>query len=453
MRHRPLADFRFRFPVARNPFSVESGCLPKNSDCSLTMRFSIIPCGWLAEQDTFVRNCDAAPLYLLVFDGRKSEKGERLESEYRLRSGATRPVFFVRSYIRSSVQSAGDPLPCREPMRHHPDTDRLRRVLEKCLPKAVAWNGELFRSASPKYANKDDFITGAGSKAAGARWNPPGGVHIVYASLEVETAVAESVQHFRYYGLPLSKAMPRVIVALETKLECVLDLRDGDVRRVLVVSEKRLLSEPWREEQKKGREALTQAIGRLAYELGIEALLVPSAALKGGSNLLVFPANLDPPKIWLRIVDRRQSPAETLITVNMQNCRFFRLPFFLNRPIIGGGGSNHGDEICKKAKPTTPPIRKFAPKQKATDSKGTTAVEEVRRNLGLTRKLFSRLTGYSERAIASWEAGRKPDEPGLRRSGRPSGSRRSSPRSSGLRRSPTGSTRRTTRSGASSPSK
>lgn len=39
----------------------------------------------------------------------------------------------------------------------------------------------------------------------------------------------------------------------------------------------------------------------------------------------------------------------------------------------------------------------------------------VRRRLGLTRKAFSRLTGYSERAIANWEAGARPDEPGLRR--------------------------------------
>jgi transcriptional regulator with XRE-family HTH domain len=43
------------------------------------------------------------------------------------------------------------------------------------------------------------------------------------------------------------------------------------------------------------------------------------------------------------------------------------------------------------------------------------AVLEVRQKLGLTRKVFSRLTGYSERAIARWESGEKPDEPGLRR--------------------------------------
>jgi DNA-binding transcriptional regulator YiaG len=43
------------------------------------------------------------------------------------------------------------------------------------------------------------------------------------------------------------------------------------------------------------------------------------------------------------------------------------------------------------------------------------SVREIRRKLGVTRKVFSRLTGYSERAIASWEGGGKPDEPGLRR--------------------------------------
>jgi RES domain-containing protein len=196
-------------------------------------------------------------------------------------------------------------------MKLHPESNRLRSGLERCISRLMPWRGEFFRSAAPRYANKDDIITGAGSKAAGARWNPPGGFHAVYASLDVETAVAEALQHFRYYGLPVSKGMPRVIVALEANLERVLDLRDGDVRRALVVSEKRMLSEPWREEQKKGREALTQAMGRLAFDLDIQALVVPSAARKGGSNLIVFPTNLDPPKSWLRVVNRDELPRKS----------------------------------------------------------------------------------------------------------------------------------------------
>ncbi|MGH9366281.1 MAG: antitoxin Xre/MbcA/ParS toxin-binding domain-containing protein [Thermoanaerobaculia bacterium] len=37
-------------------------------------------------------------------------------------------------------------------------------------------------------------------------------------------------------------------------------------------------------------------------------------------------------------------------------------------------------------------------------------MEEVRDALGLSRRLFGRLTGYSERAIAGWEAGRELSE-------------------------------------------
>ncbi len=35
------------------------------------------------------------------------------------------------------------------------------------------------------------------------------------------------------------------------------------------------------------------------------------------------------------------------------------------------------------------------------------SVAGLRQSLGLTRKLFSRLTGYSERAIAEWESGKE----------------------------------------------
>jgi transcriptional regulator with XRE-family HTH domain len=43
------------------------------------------------------------------------------------------------------------------------------------------------------------------------------------------------------------------------------------------------------------------------------------------------------------------------------------------------------------------------------------SVGVVRGRLGVSRKLFSRLTGFSERAIADWEGGKAVSEPGLRR--------------------------------------
>jgi transcriptional regulator with XRE-family HTH domain len=43
------------------------------------------------------------------------------------------------------------------------------------------------------------------------------------------------------------------------------------------------------------------------------------------------------------------------------------------------------------------------------------SVRMIRGKLGLSRKIFSRLTGFSERAIADWEAGKPLSEPGQRR--------------------------------------
>jgi RES domain-containing protein len=174
----------------------------------------------------------------------------------------------------------------------HPESDRLRHALERCASRAVRWSGLVYRSAPPRYANKDDLLTGVGSKTAGARWNPPRSFPTVYSSLDPHTALDEVLAHFRYYGFPIECAMPRVTVSVRARLLRVLDLTDGKIRSALRVSERRILDEPWRDEQNAGREALTQALGRIGHELGWEAFLVPSAARREGLNLIIFPANL-----------------------------------------------------------------------------------------------------------------------------------------------------------------
>src|SRR5438270_5918463 len=55
------------------------------------------------------------------------------------------------------------------------------------------------------------------------------------------------------------------------------------------------------------------------------------------------------------------------------------------------------------------------PRQALRGPRDRSVVADVRRKLGLSRRVFSRLTGFSERAIANWESGGKPDGPGLRR--------------------------------------
>lgn len=106
--------------------------------------------------------------------------------------------------------------------------------------------------------------------------------------------MAEALANNRYFGIPIEDAMPRTFVAVETRLKAVIDLRSGSVRRRLQFSLARTLDVDWRKEVRAGREPITQSIGRAAAEVGVEAMIVPSAADPKGRNLLVFPENLEP---------------------------------------------------------------------------------------------------------------------------------------------------------------
>jgi RES domain-containing protein len=119
-----------------------------------------------------------------------------------------------------------------------------------------------------------------------------GSFETIYASTMPDTAMDDSIAHHRYFGIPIQNAFPRVFVAIDAKLSKVLDLTNGKVRRQLRVSLANIISEDWRKEQDQGRESLTQTIGRVAFENGLEALLVPSAACSNGEGMIIFPANL-----------------------------------------------------------------------------------------------------------------------------------------------------------------
>ena len=67
--------------------------------------------------------------------------------------------------------------------------------------------------------------------------------------------------------------MPRTFVAIAAKLHAVLDFRDGNVRRRLQVSQKRILAVDWRKDVRAGREPITQKIGQAAYQAGLEGLI------------------------------------------------------------------------------------------------------------------------------------------------------------------------------------
>jgi RES domain-containing protein len=152
----------------------------------------------------------------------------------------------------------------------------------------------VYRFAAPRWATARELLTGAGALQAGGRWHPIGLCRAVYASLDPETALAESLAHFRRFQLAIRDAMPRTLNAVAVQLHQVLDLTDGRIRQRLGLSWDRILSERWWEREAEDEEALTQALGRVAWEAALEGLLVPSAARKDGVGLVYFPDHKHP---------------------------------------------------------------------------------------------------------------------------------------------------------------
>lgn len=93
------------------------------------------------------------------------------------------------------------------------------------------------------------------------------------------------------FGFDKNTVRPKVVVGVEIKLAAVLDLSDQQIRRRLGVTLQDL-AQPWWLVQEAGDEALTQAIGRAAYDAGFEGVRLLSARRKGGMNLDVFPNKL-----------------------------------------------------------------------------------------------------------------------------------------------------------------
>jgi RES domain-containing protein len=175
----------------------------------------------------------------------------------------------------------------------HPDAAKLAERL-KALGTGhdAPFDGELFRFINPTYSKSADVIDGAGALHANGRWNLKGAARLSCTALAPQTALAEALAHVQYFRLPLSKALPRVLVALRLKAKRVLDLRHGNVRKALRLSEDTIRKLDWRAANQHGDEAVTQAWGSAFAAAGFEAVIVPSAADAPGANVLVFPENL-----------------------------------------------------------------------------------------------------------------------------------------------------------------
>jgi RES domain-containing protein len=197
------------------------------------------------------------------------------------------------------------------PLIPHPDCSRIERELRKAVSICAPWSGVIYRAVSIDYANRRDLVSGEGSKAHGSRWTPIGSYPAVYGSLDPHTALLETIATARHYGVPADKRMPLVIVAVDVGVQRLLDLTVAALRRRLKLS-RAALTVDWEASQRCGNESYTQAIGRLAYELDVQGLLVPSARVKGAKNLIAFPDALAKGSLRIQNVKKLPDPAVKL---------------------------------------------------------------------------------------------------------------------------------------------
>ncbi len=167
---------------------------------------------------------------------------------------------------------------------------RLERALREV--GALSFAGIGYRFVALRYADPDRALSGEGASSYGGRYNPRG-LRAVYLSEDARTAVAETG-----YGVSLGGRFsgkdrePRLLLAVEFRLGRVLDLRGDEVQRALGITRAEMTSPGWREASRSGFVPPTQAVGLAAYRAKFEGLVVPSAAMAGAYNLVVFVDNL-----------------------------------------------------------------------------------------------------------------------------------------------------------------
>lgn len=174
-------------------------------------------------------------------------------------------------------------------MQQDARTHEIETAVARCDRVIAPWNGTLYRMTTVGYSNRLDLLSGKGSQTVGGRWTPQGMFRSIYGSLDPHTAMAESLGNFQDRGIPISQAMPLVVVGVVAKLQAVLDVTSDAFLKPLGLTVADLTQLNWKAEQSAGREALTQAIGRCAYAADLEGIIVPSSRAPAGRNIVIFP--------------------------------------------------------------------------------------------------------------------------------------------------------------------
>jgi hypothetical protein len=167
----------------------------------------------------------------------------------------------------------------------HPDYGKVLDALRPLKVQAAPYAATLYRCVEATFAH--DFASGKGAQLHGGRWNPRGAFPAVYLCSTPEAALAEYLARSRRMRLPDARVLPMVMAAVEIRVSWALDL---DAPQAALVLQPFLASEKvhWRAIQHR-REAVSQAIGRAAHQLGLQALLASSQAWSNGRTVVLFP--------------------------------------------------------------------------------------------------------------------------------------------------------------------
>lgn len=143
---------------------------------------------------------------------------------------------------------------------------------------AAGFKGTVYRICPTRYA--DHLLSMRGAFLHGARYNIRGYFGALYTSLSQETARQEIS---RYFTVPPIGGF--VLATIGLRLNSVVDLtRPGQLHRIPIS----------REQLTAARFSISREIGLRAWESGLEALLVPSAADPKAPNLALFLDNQHP---------------------------------------------------------------------------------------------------------------------------------------------------------------
>jgi RES domain-containing protein len=153
------------------------------------------------------------------------------------------------------------------------------------------WSGDVLRTALPRWVSQPYRLTGVGALLSGSRWNVMKLFPAVCFSTAVATANAEAEAWAQRYGFAVSALKPQTRFTARLEFQALLDLTSGPALGALGLNTADLTTCDWKAEQDADREALTQAVGRAAFERMAEGLVVPSARHPGGVNVVLFPGH------------------------------------------------------------------------------------------------------------------------------------------------------------------